>query len=214
MKKLLGLIFLFMAVASQAQFPDPNAKIYDPVKWSFSSEKLNDKEYNLIITAKIEKGWHVYSQFIKEGGPIPTSFKFKPSSDYKLVDKVTESPKAVTAFDKNFNMQIAWHKDQVVFKQKVSLLVPKTSIAGTLEFMVCNNERCLPPAEVEFTIAIQAGSAQADMTASAQDSDSTSSIVSSDSASLLPASSASIKSDTDSASDSLWAIFIKAVFLK
>lgn len=210
MKKLLGLIFLFMAVASQAQFPDPNAKIYDPVKWSFSSEKLNDNEYNLIITAKIEKGWHVYSQFIEEGGPIPTSFKFKPSSEYKLVDKVTESPKAVTAFDKNFNMQIAWHKDQVVFKQKVSLLVPKTSIAGTLEFMVCNDERCLPPAEVEFTIAIQAGSAQADMTASAQDSDSTSSIVSSDSASasLLPASSASIQSDTDSASDSLWAIFI------
>jgi hypothetical protein len=132
MKKLLGLIFLFMAVASHAQFPDPNAKIYDPVKWSFSSEKLNDKEYNLIITAKIEKGWHVYSQFIEEGGPIPTSFKFKPSSDYKLVDKVTESPKAVTAFDKNFNMQIAWHKDQVVFKQKVSLLVPKTILPAHL----------------------------------------------------------------------------------
>ncbi|MDO8992544.1 MAG: protein-disulfide reductase DsbD family protein, partial [Daejeonella sp.] len=198
MKKLLGLIFLFLAVASHAQFPDPNAKIYDPVNWSFSSEKLNDKEYNLIITAKIEKGWHVYSQFIEEGGPIPTSFKFQPSSDYKLVDKVTESPKAVTAFDKNFNMQIAWHKDQVVFKQKVSLLVPKTSIAGTLEFMVCNDERCLPPAEVEFTIAIQAGSAQAEMTASEPESDSTSSIVSSDSASktLLPASINSIQSDT------------------
>ncbi|HQT22150.1 MAG: disulfide bond formation protein DsbD [Sphingobacteriales bacterium 17-39-43] len=210
MKKLLGLIFLFLAVSSQAQFPDPNAKIYDPVKWSFSSEKLNDKEYNLIITAKIEKGWHVYSQFIEEGGPIPTSFKFQPSSDYKLVGKVTESPKAVTAFDKNFNMQIAWHKDQVVFKQKVSLLVPKTNITGTLEFMVCNDERCLPPAEVEFTIAIQAGSAQADMTVSVPEADSASSIVSSDSssASLPSSSSASIQSDTDSSGGSLWAIFI------
>jgi len=210
MKKLLGLIFLFLAVASHAQFPDPNAKIYDPVEWSFSSEKLNDNEYNLIITAKIEKGWHVYSQFIGEGGPIPTSFKFQPSSDYKLVGKVTESPKAVTAFDKNFNMQIAWHKDQVVFKQKVSLLVPKTSIAGTLEFMVCNDERCLPPAEVKFTIVIQAGSAQADITVSAPESDSTSSIISSDSssASLLPASAASIQTDTGSPSGSLWAIFI------
>ena len=210
MKKLLGLIFLFWAVASYAQFPDPNAKIYDPVKWTFSSEKLNDNEYNLIITAKIEKGWHVYSQFIEEGGPIPTSFKFQPSSDYKLVGKVTESPKAVTAFDKNFNMQIAWHKDQVVFKQKVSLLVPQTNIAGTLEFMVCNDERCLPPAEVEFTIAIQAGSAQADLTVSAPESDSTSSIISSDSssASSLPSSAASIQSDTSSSSGSLWAIFI------
>ena len=194
---------MFFAVSTQAQFPDPNAKIYDPVKWSFSSEKLNENEYNLIITAKIEKGWHVYSQFIDDGGPIPTSFKFKPSKDYQLVDKVTESPKAVGAFDKNFNMQIAWHKNQVVFKQKISLLVPKTTIAGTLEFMVCNDERCLPPAELEFTIPVQSGSTQAEMTV--PEADSNSSILLTDSAAsttLLPASAVTIQSDPDSSSGS------------
>jgi len=209
MKRFLGLIFMFFAVSTQAQFPDPNAKIYDPVKWSFSSEKLNENEYNLIITAKIEKGWHVYSQFIDDGGPIPTSFKFKPSKDYQLVDKVTESPKAVGAFDKNFNMQIAWHKNQVVFKQKISLLVPKTTIVGTLEFMVCNDERCLPPAELEFTIPVQSGSTQAEMTV--PEADSNSSILLTDSAAsttLLPASAVTIQSDTESSSGSLWAIFI------
>lgn len=209
MKRFLGLIFMFFAVSTQAQFPDPNAKIYDPVKWSFSSEKLNENEYNLIITAKIEKGWHVYSQFIDDGGPIPTSFKFKPSKDYQLVDKVTESPKAVGAFDKNFNMQIAWHKNQVVFKQKISLLVPKTTIAGTLEFMVCNDERCLPPAELEFTIPVQSGSTQAEMTV--PEADSNSSILLTDSAAsttLLPASAVTIQSDTETSSGSLWAIFI------
>lgn len=209
MKRFLGLIFMFFAVSTQAQFPDPNAKIYDPVKWSFSSEKLNENEYNLIITAKIEKGWHVYSQFIDDGGPIPTSFKFKPSKDYQLVDKVTESPKAVGAFDKNFNMQIAWHKNQVVFKQKISLLVPKTTIAGTLEFMVCNDERCLPPAEVEFTIPVQSGSTQAEMTV--PEADSNSSILLTDSAAsttLLPPSAVTIQSDTETSSGSLWAIFI------
>jgi thiol:disulfide interchange protein len=209
MKRFLGLIFMFFAVSTQAQFPDPNAKIYDPVKWSFSSEKLNENEYNLIITAKIEKGWHVYSQFIDDGGPIPTSFKFKPSKDYQLVDKVTESPKAVGAFDKNFNMQIAWHKNQVVFKQKISLLVPKTTIAGTLEFMVCNDERCLPPAELEFTIPVHSGSTQAEMTV--LEADSNSSILLTDSAAsttLLPASAVTIQSDTESSSGSLWAIFI------
>ena len=209
MKRFLGLIFMFFAVSTQAQFPDPNAKIYDPVKWSFSSEKLNENEYNLIITAKIEKGWHVYSQFIDDGGPIPTSFKFKPSKDYQLVDKVTESPKAVGAFDKNFNMQIAWHKNQVVFKQKISLLVPKTTIAGTLEFMVCNDERCLPPAELEFTIPVQSGSTQAEMTV--PEADSNSSILLTDSAAsttLLPPSAVTIQSDTETSSGSLWAIFI------
>ena len=209
MKRFLGLIFMFFAVSTQAQFPDPNAKIYDPVKWSFSSEKLNENEYNLIITAKIEKGWHVYSQFIDDGGPIPTSFKFKPSKDYQLVDKVTESPKAVGAFDKNFNMQIALHKNQVVFKQKISLLVPKTTIAGTLEFMVCNDERCLPPAEVEFIIPVHSGSTQAEMTV--PEADSNSSILLTDSAAsttLLPPSAVTIQSDTETSSGSLWAIFI------
>ena len=158
MKKLLGIILLFFCFAAQAQFPDPNAKIFDPVKWSYSSEKINDKEYDLLITAKIEKGWHLYSQFIEDGGPIPTSFKFNPSAAYKLIGKVTESPKPITAFDKNFNMEIAWHKNQVVFKQRIGLNKPITAITGVLEFMVCDDQRCLPPAEVEFEVPLAAGS--------------------------------------------------------
>ncbi|MFA6945326.1 MAG: cytochrome c biogenesis protein CcdA [Pedobacter sp.] len=217
MKKLFGVVFLFLSLASWAQFPDPNAKIYDPVKWNFSSEKINDKESNLIITAKIEKGWHVYSQFIEEGGPIPTSFKFKPSSDYKLTGKVTESPKAITAFDKNFNMQIAWHKDQVIFKQKVSLLVPKTSISGTLEFMVCNDERCLPPAEVEFTIALnedltRAGDISAGPTAPDREmaKDSSLSVNSGDTSSkaVMKTTESFAMAAANASTGSLWAIFI------
>ena len=154
MKKLPGILLLFLCFNTQAQISDPNAKMYDPVKWSFASERINDKESNLVITAKIEKGWHVYSQFIGEGGPIPTSFKFESSPTYKLIGKVTETPIAISAFDKTFNMQIAWHKDQVAFKQRVRLNNSKTTISGTLEFMVCNDERCLPSAELEFQIPV------------------------------------------------------------
>ena len=147
MKKILSLLLIFIVYNTQAQ-------ILEPVKWSFSSKKVNDKEADLLITAKIEKGWHVYSQFIEEGGPIPTSFKFTPSSDFSLSGKVSEAPKAVSAFDKNFNMQIAWHETQVVFKQRIKLKNPKTTVSGVLEFMVCNDEKCLPPAEVEFKIPV------------------------------------------------------------
>ncbi|NEU09171.1 DUF255 domain-containing protein [Flavihumibacter sp. R14] len=153
MKKLLSLLLtLILYTTTQAQ-------ILDPVKWSFSSKKVNDKEADLLITAKIEPGWHVYSQFIEEGGPIPTSIKFKPSSDFAVSGKVSETPKAVSAFDKNFDMQIAWHATQVVFKQRIKLNKPKTTVSGTLEFMVCDDKRCLPPAEVEFSIPVDLGSA-------------------------------------------------------
>ena len=147
MKKLLSLILILVAFTSQAQ-------ILEPVKWAFSSKTINDTEAELIITAKIDRGWHVYSQFIEEGGPIPTSFNFSPSGDYKLIGKVSETPKAVSAFDKTFDMQIAWHENKVIFTQKIKLIKPKTTVTGKLEFMVCDDERCLPPTEVEFKIPV------------------------------------------------------------
>ncbi|WP_423147617.1 cytochrome c biogenesis protein CcdA [Rubrolithibacter danxiaensis] len=148
MKKLI-LIFNLLFWSAFA-----NAQIEDPVKWAFSSEKINDKEVYLVLKATIEPGWHVYSQFIEEGGPIPTSFKFTPSADYSLLGRVAESPKAISAFDKNFDMQISWHEKQVIFKQKIKLNTAKTSVKGVLEYMVCNDKQCLPPTEVEFTIPV------------------------------------------------------------
>ncbi|MGB4775591.1 MAG: cytochrome c biogenesis protein CcdA [Daejeonella sp.] len=147
MKKLLVTLLLFVVYHAQAQ-------ILQPVKWSYTFKKINDKKADLLITAKIDEGWHVYSQFIGEGGPVPTSFKFSPSADYKLSGKVKEEPKAVSAFDKNFNMQIAWHEKQAVFTQRIKLNKPKITVKGSLEFMVCNDEKCLPPTEIDFKIAV------------------------------------------------------------
>lgn len=149
MKRLI-IFLLFISLSARAQ-------IFDPVSWSYSSKKVSESEADLIIKATIEPGWHVYSQFIEEGGPIPTSFKFTPSKDYSLIGKVSESPKAVSAFDKNFGIQIAWHEKEVIFTQRISLKSPKTNISGSLEFMVCNDERCLPPAEIEFNIPVDLG---------------------------------------------------------
>jgi thiol:disulfide interchange protein DsbD len=207
MKRLLVLAFALFFFNAQAQFSDPQAKIYDPVKWSYSSEKINDKEFNLIITAKIEKGWHLYSQFIEEGGPVPTSFKFKQSADYKLIGKVSESPKAVTAFDKNFDMEIAWHKDQVVFKQGISLKNPVESISGVLEFMVCDDERCLPPTEIEFQIPLATTSASTTITES-QTQDSVGSALVLDSAESAHSPSPNSTSKSSKSDGSLWAIFL------
>ena len=73
MKKV---IILLTFVISTSVF----SQIYDPVKWSTSVEKISDIEYNLIATATIESGWHLYSQVVPEGGPIPTLFTYDDSS--------------------------------------------------------------------------------------------------------------------------------------
>lgn len=150
MKKfLVSLVFSLLSLSSIAQ-------IYDPVDWKFSVRDIEGNEATLVITAHIEPGWHVYSQFIDEGGPIPTSFRFDPDDGYELKGTVSESPKAISAFDPNFNMQIAWHKTRVDFRQKVKLNEPVMTINGTLEFMTCNDTNCLPPEEVPFSIDIDA----------------------------------------------------------
>ena len=213
MKKFTAIaLFLLVSISGFAQ-------ILKPVKWSFSSESISEKEAYVVLTANIEDGWHVYSQFIAEGGPIPTSFTFNKSSDYKPIGKTTEAPKATSAFDNNFGMQISWHERKVTFKQKIGLNKPEVKVTGTLEFMVCNDKQCLPPEEIEFTVNIKAGESKTIASTNTslnnpkanspdiQEKDSATAL----STPNLTADSSKIKKTLDantSSKPSLWAIFL------
>lgn len=149
MKKLLAVIFLITC------FFATYAQIEKPVRWSFSSNVVSSNQAEIVITADIEPGWHLYSQFLEsEDGPIATSFTFNASKDFTLVGKVSESPKPISAFDANFRMNVAWHEKQVTFKQLIKVN-KSTKVKGKLEFMACNDKKCLPPEEVEFEIPVQ-----------------------------------------------------------
>lgn len=147
MKKLLIFLGLCWITISAS------AQIDNPVHWSFSAEKISDTETDLKLTASIDAGWHIYALNDPGEGLIPTSFKFNSSKDYSLIGKTVE-PKPETAFDKNLKMQISWHSGKVVFTQKIKLNSPATTISGVLEFIVCNDFKCLPPEEIEFKIPV------------------------------------------------------------
>lgn len=131
-----------------------SAQIKTPVKWAYAAKKINKNEAVLLIKATIEKGWHIYAQNIKPGGPVPTSFTFAKSADYTPVGKPTE-PKGISHFEKVFDMDVVYFENEVVFQQKIKLNKPATSVKGTVEFMVCNDKECLPPDEVNFNIPIK-----------------------------------------------------------
>lgn len=140
---LLTLLSLFIVLGTSAQ-------VYDPVKWNYTTEPLGDNMFNLVFTAEIESHWHIYSQHLSpDEGPIPTAFDFKKISGAKLVGK-TEEPTGKKVFDEQFQMDVVYFEDKVSFKQKVKLLEEKATIEGELTFMVCNEERCLPPDYLEF----------------------------------------------------------------
>lgn len=132
------------------------AQIENPVKWAYAAKRTGATEATVYLKAAIEPGWHVYSQHIEEGGPIKTSFTFTPSKEYSLVGKTAE-PKAVVKFDKQFKMNIGFFEKDVVFQQKVKLKSANAAtVKGKLEFMVCNDKKCLPPDEIAFTIPVAA----------------------------------------------------------
>ena len=149
--RLGWLLVLLWGLGSQPAL----AQIERPVTWAFAAKSGAGGEATLTLTAAIGGNWHIYSQFIEEGGPEPTSIKFTPSPDYELVGKVEESPEPVKAFEKAFNMNIAYFPKRAVFSQKIRLKVPQTTVKGTLTFMACNDEKCLPPDDVEFSIAVK-----------------------------------------------------------
>ncbi len=146
--RMSWLLSILLVISQLAQ-----AQIERPVTWKFAATPADKAgEATLTFTAAIAGNWHIYSQFIAEGGPEPTSFKFTPSADYELVGQVTESPEPVKAFEKAFNMNIAYFPKRAVFSQKIRLKAPQATVKGTLTFMVCNDEKCLPPDDLDFSL--------------------------------------------------------------
>lgn len=136
-------IFLFILTGLQAQ-------ILEPVKWSFSSEQVSDTEYDLIFKADIDNKWHLYSQDIPMSPPA-TNFNFEAGSGYELVGKTLEESEVIEEYDPNFEMVLKFFAFEAVFKQRVKLLSQSPiTVKGFLEFMCCDDTKCLPPTDVDF----------------------------------------------------------------
>lgn len=150
MKKIVILSLLFVyALNVNAQ------QKLNPVKWTFEAVKKSDKQYDIVLTANIEAPWHIYSQFVKKG-PVPTSIKFKNNPLVQIKGGAKEIGKLEKHFDKNFGTEIAYFSNKVEFTQVANLkVVSKTKLTGEIEYMVCNDERCLPPTKIPFEVTIQ-----------------------------------------------------------
>jgi thiol:disulfide interchange protein DsbD len=128
-----------------------HAQIYNPVKWSFELKDLPSAEKEIRMTAVIEKGWHMYDMNLPEGGPVSTSVSYEYLRGAELTGKPVASVLPSEIFDQAFNMQLRWYENTVVFVQKIKVTdYKKFGVSGGVEYMVCNDEMCLPPERVPF----------------------------------------------------------------
>lgn len=129
------------------------AQVVNPVKWSFSKKQLSETQVELQFKAVIEKGWHLYSDKLPEGGPIATAVNFDDTLQFKRIGSLTASKPPIKVFDKTFNMELEYFADEVTFIQKIEFEAP-VSIGGHVVFMSCNEETCTPPTEADFSFQV------------------------------------------------------------
>lgn len=169
MKKLLfPFVLLLFAVAVQAQ-------IQDPVKFNSELKILAADEAEVVFTAAIDKGWHVYSTDLGDGGPISATFNVVKIFGAEVVGKLKPVGKEISTFDKLFEMKVRYFENTAQFVQKLKLTGGAYQLEGYLEYGACNDENCLPPTQVPFQFsgkvegaAKEAAAATAEMKAETQ----------------------------------------------
>lgn len=162
LRKFAFGISLFLAAYSAS------SQIYDPATWEFDYEKSGDNQYEIVITAFIEEGSHIYAMSVPDGGPIPTSFSYDTLAGYKLEGLTREVTPPVEKMDEAFGFKIKTHSKKAEFRQKVTSVDPSFTVTGSLNYMACNNETCSPPKDVEFEVKISGETTNAATSDSAQ----------------------------------------------
>ena len=147
MKHLLPIIALLITGSVMAQSEKE-------VQWTFAAKKISDNLYEIHMTAKVNDDWHIYSQEAGDG-PFATAITFSKNPLINLEGKVKEAGKIKKVYEKSFETEVRYYENTVSFIQVVKVKGKgKTNVSGKVEFMVCNDSRCLPPSAVDFKINI------------------------------------------------------------
>ena len=149
MKKIL-LFVLVAGIINGAM-----AQSTKQVQWSYSAKKIADNTYEVHMTANIGGDYHMYAQDVGGDGPVATSFTFTKNPLIILNGRVKEKGKLIKKYESVWSHDVKYYEKNVDFVQVVKLKGNvKTSLAGKMEFMLCNEKQCLPPAEVEIKVDI------------------------------------------------------------
>lgn len=152
MKKyiFLSLLIAFAAVTSHAQ-------LLNPVSWKYAASKIDDKTYEVRITANIESGWHLYSQVQPDDAIAePTTISFAKNPLLTIEGKLKEDGRLEKFHDAKLDVSANQYSKQVEFVQLVKVKGgAKTSVSGSVRYQTCNDEKCLPPKTVNFSIALK-----------------------------------------------------------
>jgi len=127
----------------------------NPVSWDGEINILESGEVELCLKATVGEGWYIYSQFLEDGGPVATKI-ILDGEDVSPVGEPTESGEhKKSGYDAVFEMDVAKYSQEVTFNQLLKVEPSVKEVTGTVMFMTCNDEMCLPPKRQKFKITAE-----------------------------------------------------------
>ncbi len=148
MIKKIHLLILFTLV-THVVF----GQIFEPVTWSHELKITGKTTGEIIHKATIEDKWHLYGMNIPKNGPRPTRIVYENLTNAEKDGDIIAKSKLLEVFDKSFDMNLSWYANEAIFVQKIKFKdAAQVKIEGYVEFMACDDERCLPPVQDEFSL--------------------------------------------------------------
>jgi len=131
------------------------SQVLEPVKWQFFLNSVSDTEVEIVAEAAIDEGWHLYSANLPEGGPVPTSINLIESDEYEAAGEIKQEPQPEKQYDQAFDMELSWFSNFATLTLPVRIKSADVVVVeGYVEFMVCDDEQCLPPDRVDFSLSL------------------------------------------------------------
>ncbi len=163
---VMGLIILtFGLTNAQAQM----VNVSEAIQWQKEVKQISDSEFDILFTATIGDGWHLYGTEIPEGGPQKTELNFDKFEGVELVGSLKATSQAITKYDEMFEMTITYFEHKAKFVQRFKITKPDYQIEAYVRYMICNDGQCLPPTNFEFTLSGESKTAPADVATPAEE---------------------------------------------
>ena len=138
---LISLLAVIFSISVRGQ-------MMDPVHFTSQLKMLEGADAEIIFSATIDEGWHVYSTDLGNDGPVSATFHAVKMDGVETVGKLKPRGNVTKQFDKMFDMELRFFEHQATFVQKVHFTKPQYTIDCFLEYGACNDEMCMPPSEV------------------------------------------------------------------
>lgn len=210
-------IFTFLLVALAAVLPAV-AQIMTPVKWSTKLEMKSDNKGEIVFTAAVDNGWHIYSHDVDpEIGPQPLSISYPVLKGVKLDGTLKPDRAPHVQYDDMFEAELRWWTGKITLRQAFTATEPSFSIGGNIAYSACNDQNCIPPSKESFSLSgtaklpaaasVEAGEVKGTEKTpeAAAETAPTQADAPADSAAVAPTDTAAVAAASAPTSDDLWA---------